>query len=438
VSTRNKLAAATVAALLIAACGSDEKSATDTTAEAPATTAAPTTAPPAQTTAAPADTDAPETTEAAPETTAAPADECGEPATGEPIKFGHINSTSGPINIPSAGYAVEVFFEQYNECGGFNGRPLELLTLDGGLDPNLSAASLRQLAEQDGVIGFVGNNAFLDCFNGQYYVDNGLANIGSNFDGSCFTNPNVFPTLPNYDRNIFPSVQWAFGEGSLSFAYVALDIPGQKAQAEALKAYIESQGGTLDTTVFVPFGSADATTAMQTIRQSGVDTVIMSVDEVLFASAVSAAVQQEVGPTSLRWLAPTGLYSPKALALLGPAAEGLYVNVNYDVVENGNPTAAQLAEDIETLYPDAEVDGFAQLGWIAAETLAAALETIDGELTKESLLEAMNNLGPVTSELLPNPITVNSPAPRNLDSQALVLQVKDGGYSVVSDFITYP
>jgi branched-chain amino acid transport system substrate-binding protein len=432
VSRTTTTVAALIATLMIAACGSDDSS----------TTAETTTSAAAETTTSAAETEQTTTTEdEAAETTtteAASEVECGEPASGEPIRFGHINSTSGPINIPSAGYAIEVFFERYNECGGFDGRPLELVTRDGGLDPGLSGAALRELAEQENVVGFVGNNAFLDCFNGQYYVDNGLANIGSSFDGSCYQNPNVFPTLPNFDRNIFPGVRWALDEGSTNFAYVALDIPGQQAQAEALKAYIEGEGAQLSTTVFVPFGSADATTAMQTIRQSGVDSVIMSVDEVLFASAVSAAVQQGVGPDTLRWIAPTGLYSPNALTVLGAAGEGLNVTVNYDIAENGNELATELRDAIVENHPDAAVDGFAQLGWVAAEALAATLDTIDGDVTRESLLTAVGSVGPVQSEFLPEPITINEPLPRNVVSQALVVRIEDGAYTVVSDFITYP
>jgi branched-chain amino acid transport system substrate-binding protein len=425
---------------LVIGCSSDDNAGVDTTLAAPTSSAPlPTESPVQETSTA---TEAPVSTDAATASTtpdtAAP-DECGEPAAGEAVKVGHINSTSGPINIPSAGYAVEVALDRYNECGGFNGRPVELETRDGGLDPGLSASAARDLVEQENVVGFVGNNAFLDCLNGAYYVEAGVANIGSNFDGSCYQNANIFPTQPNYDANIFPGVRFALDQGKTKFAYVALDIPGQRLQADAIKAFVETQGATLDTSVFVPFGSTDASTAMQTIAQSGVDAVIMSVDETLFGAAAATAVQQGVGPDTLAWIAPTGLYSPKALAALGDAGEGLYVVTNYDVAENDNEVAAGLGDDILANHPDAQVDGFAQLGWISAETFLAALDAIEGDLTSESLLAAMNGLGPVQSALLPEPIVVNSPIPRSLGSQALILQIKSGAYVVASDgFVNYP
>jgi branched-chain amino acid transport system substrate-binding protein len=436
-----------VGAVLALALGAACSSGSEEAATEPAATEAPAAAPVTEaaapdTTAAPVDTEAPPDTEAP--DTSAPADtaaveECGEPATGEPIVFGHIAPLSGPIQLPSSGNAIEVYFDQYNECGGLNGRPLELAVRDGGLDPAKSGAATRELVEQEGVIGFVGNNAFLDCFGAQYYEEQQIANIGSGFDGSCFNSEVIFPTTPNYDRNLFPGVTFALDKGAKKFAYVALDIPGQRAQAELLKAYLAEQGAELSSEVFVAFGSTDATTAMQTVKEASVDAIVMSVDEVLFSSAAVAAVQQGIGPLDLTWIAPSGLYSPKALALLGDAGEGLYVVANYDVAENGNEVVAMLAEEITANYPDSQIDGFAQFGWIAAEALVAALESIEGDVTIESLLAATQALGPVTSELLPDPFTINGPLPRSVVSQALILQIEGGAYVVASDgFINFP
>jgi branched-chain amino acid transport system substrate-binding protein len=428
-----------VATALIAACSSDGGAAgDDTTGITTGTTDGAAVSTGVTTEAEPASTDS--STPAATEPIVAEPDaECGAPASGEPIRVGHISSLSGPINIPSAGYAAEVAFEQYNTCGGFNGQPLELVTLDGGLDPGTSAAAARELVEQDDVVGFVGNNAFLDCLNGQYYVDNAVANIGSSYDDTCFQSEAIFPTLANFDRNIFPGIRYALDQGKTSFAYLALDIPGQRAQSEALRTYLESEGAELTTEIFVPFGSTDANAAIQTIRADDVDAVVMSVDEVLFGAAAATAVQQGVGPDTKMWIAPSGIYSAKAVAAIGPAGNGVLVVANYDVVENGNELAAELSDAIVENHPDTLVDGFAQLGWIAAETFLAALDSIDGELTRESLLAAMNDLGPVDSEFLPEPVVANSALPRNLVSQGLVLQLQDGEYSVVSDgFILYP
>jgi branched-chain amino acid transport system substrate-binding protein len=52
---------------------------------------------------------------------------------------------------------LEVAFEGANADGGVHGRQLRLLALDDGYEPSRTAGVMRELAEQRGVFGFVGN-----------------------------------------------------------------------------------------------------------------------------------------------------------------------------------------------------------------------------------------------------------------------------------------
>jgi branched-chain amino acid transport system substrate-binding protein len=432
---RRPALAVILAGIVIAgACGGDD----DTAGNEPSTAA---------TEAAGAPTEEPATEEpaaeqpAATEAAAEPAvGDCGAPASGEPIRIGHLNIAGLGVDIPSSGYATEVYFDQLNACGGANGRPLELVARSGGADPATSAAAARELVEEEGVIAFVATNAFLDCVaNGQYYLDNEIPVIGSSFDQSCYSNDVIFPTVPDFDRNIFPGIAYTLEQGATSFAYMALDVPGQRAQAEAIRTYLADNGASLDAEVFLAFGPNDPTTPIAQIREAGVDVVIASADELTLSTFLPAASQQGVGPADITWLGPTALYSPRSLALLGDVGEGMLVLVNQDVAEHGNTTAAEIDELILAKYPDAEPDGFALVGWIAAEVFGAAIRSIDGEVTSASILEAMNGLGPVQSELLPGPIEVNGPQPRRITAYGLVLRMTAGEYEVLTpEFLTYP
>jgi ABC-type branched-subunit amino acid transport system substrate-binding protein len=374
---------------------------------------------------------------AAPTTAAKP---CAQPAAGKAIKLGHINVTGTGLDLPGSGFAVEAYLDKMNACGGFKGQPLELVTRNGGLDPGATGAAARELVEQEGVIGFVGSNAFLDCVvNGDYYSSKGIPVIGSSFDGTCFTNKVVFPSLANFDRNIFPGVVYALEKGAKKFAYIAGDIPGQRAQAEAIDAYLKANGATLETSVFLPPGPVDPTNAILQIQQSGATAVISSIDEVTLSAALNAAIQQDIGPKKLMWIGASGLYTPKAIAALGAAGEGLLIVLNYDVTENGNETAAAVAKDVKSKHPEALVDGFVSIGWISAEVLGAALEKVDGELTSASLLAAMEKVGPIQSKLLPGPITVNGALPRQIPSYGLIAKLEGGAFKLAKpDWIVYP
>jgi branched-chain amino acid transport system substrate-binding protein len=426
-------------ALLMASGCTSDTSTTATTSSASSASTSPAAA--SSSSAATDSTSAPATTTAAsPGSTAAAAAACDKPASGKPIKLGHINITGTGLDIPGSGFALEVYFDKLNACGGFKGQPLQLVTRNGGLDPAATGAAARELVEQEGVIGFVGSNAFLDCVvNGEYYSGKGIPVIASSFDGTCFNNKVIFPHLANFDRNIFPGIVHALDKGAKKFAYLAVDIPGQRAQAEAIDAYLKANGATLETSIFLPPGPADPTNAVLQIQQSGANAVIASIDELALGSALNGANQQGIGPKNIMWLGPSGLYSPKAVAALGAAGDGMLVIVNYDVAENGNATATQVAKDVKAKHPEAQVDGFAQLGWVAGEVFEAALGKVDGELTSASLLAAMEKLGPVQSKLLPGPLVVNGPLPRQLTSYGLIVQLEGGVFKLAKPaWIVFP
>ncbi len=127
-----------VVALTAVACGGEE--ATTTTAASTATTAAPST----ETTAAPS-TD----TTAATETTAGP-------ATGEPMKIGHIVDLTGPeamvgdVMVKSLQYAFD------STGGQIAGRPVEIIIGDAQGQPAVAVDVARKMVEQDKVVAIFG------------------------------------------------------------------------------------------------------------------------------------------------------------------------------------------------------------------------------------------------------------------------------------------
>ena len=142
------------AALLLAACGSDNN-AGGTTA-APATAAATTPAPvtaasttPPVVTAAPAATE-PVTTEAG-------------PATGEPIKIGFVNLEGGPVSLPELRIGVQTAADYVNAHGGANGRPLQVIPCNVDGTPEKSIDCANQLVSQGVQLMFEGYDPSSDA-----------------------------------------------------------------------------------------------------------------------------------------------------------------------------------------------------------------------------------------------------------------------------------
>ena len=127
----------TAFALVVAACSAEDDAETTTTQPAPDTTAP-----------------APDTTEGAPDTTAQATDTTiGEPS-GDPIIIGAAIDQSQDMAFYNNGanLAAQIMVDRINAAGGVLGRPLELITVDTTLDPDLTKSVALDLIEQGAVM----------------------------------------------------------------------------------------------------------------------------------------------------------------------------------------------------------------------------------------------------------------------------------------------
>src|SRR3974390_259212 len=80
----------------------------------------------------------------------------------EPIKIGMFVPFTGPPALRINGHQIyagtAAWLTLFNEAGGHHGRPIELLVEDSGYDIAKTAAAIRKLAEEDGVVAFLNAN----------------------------------------------------------------------------------------------------------------------------------------------------------------------------------------------------------------------------------------------------------------------------------------
>lgn len=75
------------------------------------------------------------------------------------IRLGMSTALAGPSGQLGQGVRAGVLaaIEERNRAGGVQGRTIELLALDDGYEPRLTAPNMRQLVEKDNVLAIVGN-----------------------------------------------------------------------------------------------------------------------------------------------------------------------------------------------------------------------------------------------------------------------------------------
>jgi branched-chain amino acid transport system substrate-binding protein len=402
-----------VVGAVLAACSSDDSDAVSTTEPA------------AETTNAADTTVAPETTAAADATTTTE-------ATSEPrgtLTIGMSEAVLPGDPLAPIADAVQVQFDAWNAEGGVAGYQLQLVLNDGGFTPDAGAAAARQLVEQEGVVALLASQNPADCLtNREYYVQSGVAVIGMNAE-ACADAPVAFPISAEIGVG-FPLIDQVLSSApGQRIAAISVDIPSSRTELERLAELATEHGATVELTEYVPFVGYDANAVMVRVQQADADVVYASLPPQDFSTFLAAAQQQGVGPVGGPvWIGGVGAYADVVASAIGANGEGMFAINITDESSDG-------ADDAEALwtaaYPDVPFAQEARSGFTIAGVLRAGIEAVDGEVTRESLVEAMAGLDAVTAPFLPEPLDYTG-SPR-IPRQGVFSATLQGGAWISSD-----
>ena len=235
------------AALTVAACGSDSDSGSEPSATAaPEETTAPTEAP--DDTSAPEETTAPDTTE--PETTDGGEEPAGsdqidfrelEPATGEPMLIGMVNTEGVPgLDYPEFRTDTDVAIEYLNQHGGFGGRPVEVVHCKTSASPETSQACAQELAGKGVEFVMLG----LDIFPGyDTFAASGIPVFGAlPILPSDYTADALFLTGGNAATMAAVAALAIEHYGAESVGIISADNPGANGTEASLKGALDKAG----------------------------------------------------------------------------------------------------------------------------------------------------------------------------------------------------
>src|SRR3954454_19268048 len=115
----------------------------------------------------------------------------GQKATGEPIKLGAIATKQPGTDFTDIPNAAKAFFDCVNANGGINGRPIQYVIETEQTDPGQVASLAKKLVETEKVLGIVGNTSIIECaVNHGYYEQKGFYIIDSGIAPECYSTPN--------------------------------------------------------------------------------------------------------------------------------------------------------------------------------------------------------------------------------------------------------
>jgi len=418
---RSLLGIVAASALVVAGCGSDSKSSSDTTA-APAGTEAAATA--AATTEAPA-------TSAGGETTAAPsgsgmiqkAGECGmgtgQKATGDPIKIGGLATHVPGIDFTPITGMTKGYFDCVNDNGGINGRPIQYIAEEEQIDPQQIASIAKKLIEQDQVLGLVGNTSIIDCsVNKDYYDQQGYSLIIAGVDQACFENAAFSAVNMGPYYSSLGGAQAAVRAGAKGKLVVSSpNQPGFDAVNSGVVDFAKQQGmegisDLEDVPLADPAGLAQK--LVQTAGPGGGVVLDYTGPTVI---PLLQAIEQQGLVDSVIWASSTPPNDPSVAKELGAAWDGKFlINAEFNTLDSGKPDQNHMNDVREKYASSVPLSSFAQMGYLAGRAATEALLGIQGDITKESVNAAFKGLKNISSDLWCKPWYFDSTVGKNVSN----------------------
>jgi branched-chain amino acid transport system substrate-binding protein len=368
------------------------------------------------------------------------AEEIGVDQAAKTVNIGGFTPITGPVPFYAIlTHAADAYFKSVNDQGGVNGWKINYMTLDDGYDPARSIAVARRLVEEDHIfalvasVGTATNVAVIP-----YAKENNLAMLGPIGGASAFfSEPNIFPLLPDYGWSAAANAEYALGD--LKLKKVALlwenDELGRSAK-RGFDLYMDSMKTTPAESIPFEVKTTDFTPHLRRLVNSGAEAAILFGSNANLAGALKAADRQG---TKLTWFAPFFTADPSTYKLAGDLLEGVYFSSWLLPVDSDEPEVKAYRGAAAKYYPHDPVGVFGLNGWSNAALFGVLLKAmIDGgqPITRASLIAAGNALKDASVGGARN-VTFTVGDHRGTRQEA-ILQAKDKSFVMVRDFKPYP
>lgn len=353
------------------------------------------------------------------------------------ITFGMATPLSG--NASSLGIdgqkGAEVFIKWLNDQGGTNGRKWKLVTQDDGFDLQKKVAAVQYLIQQEKVFavwGDVGSQAVsaVPVFNQQkvpYLFPYALAT--QMVDP---VQPYVFSIVPPSDRQ-----EKAFSD------YLAKELKGTPKiglltlnSADGQDAVKGFKSGAAGKWVVAEQQFERTTTSWQpqlvALRSAGVTDIVLHASDTWTAKILSEAKQLGM---KVNIYGSTGSVTPKLFELAGEASEGVKAVSIMAPADNADiPGVKEMLDAFAKYEPGYKPGTFALHSWVGGLITAEAMRSIEGELTRDALVKALESLEDFDTKGIIAPASFSKSTHLG-STQVMVVQAGGGAWKPVTDWI---
>ena len=350
------------------------------------------------------------------------------------IVFGQAAALDGPASALGLGMkmGLEAAFAEVNKAGGVKGRKLELKSVDDGYEPTKSIEAAKKLLEEDKVFALVGAVGTPTAAATQPIATAAGAPFIGAFTGAEFLREPHKPLVMNIRASYFQETEAMverltkdLGATKIAIMYQD-DAFGQAGLAGVKKALDKRQMQLAGEGTFER-NTVAVKTALLSIKKAEPQAVIMISPYKPAAEFIKLAKQIKLDVTFVN----ISFVGSDALAKeLGAAGAGVVITQVVPFPKDAAiPVVGRYQASLKASAPDAQ-PGFVSLeGYLVGRAIAAALEKVDGDLTREAMLAAVQKAGSL--DLGGFKLSYSPTSNRGSDQVFLTVIQPDGGFKAV-------
>lgn len=349
------------------------------------------------------------------------------------IKFGLVAPLSGDNGAygtkQEKGY--ELALEEINVAGGVLGAKLELETYDDGGDASTAANGAQKFADDDSIMA-IGGSCLTSCTAAMLPItgDAEMAQLVVSSSAKSLTGiSDYFFRMAVQDAAVGPQIANQFTKmGKTKAVTMYCNNDYGSGLKDSFNAQFEANGGQILNSIPYQATDQDFAAILTTVKSLDPDCIALCGTTTDGALIIKQARQMGI---EAEIMGQPGLYSQNVIDIAGDASEGLLCSGVF-VADGADEKGQEFVTKYGEKYNGEVPDGFAALAYdqmyVLADAAERAMEANDGELTRQTLAEALKetNYEGVTG-------TVNFDENGDWVRDYLTLTVKDGKYVLYAE-----
>jgi len=350
------------------------------------------------------------------------------------IVFGQAAALDGPASALGQGMkmGLEAAFAEINKAGGVKGRKLELKSIDDGYEPTKSIEAAKKLLEEEKVFALVGAVGTPTAAATQPIATAAGAPFIGAFTGAEFLREPHKPMVLNIRASYFQETEAMVERltkdlGATKIAIMYQDDAFGQAGLAGVKRALDKRQMQLAGEGTFERNTVAVKAALLSIKKAEPQAVIMISPYKPAAEFIKLAKQIKLDATFVN----ISFVGSDALAKeLGAAGAGVVITQVVPFPKDAAiPVVGRYHASLKASAPDAQ-PGFVSLeGYLVGRAIAAALEKVDGDLTRQAMIDAVQKAGSL--DLGGFKLSYSPTSNRGSDQVFLTVIQPDGSFKAV-------